>query len=207
MTFPSPHTPTGKLFANPQQLDGWGSAQEVGGVCPCTRTGDFQALTLVSLGFLARDTIASLPHGTNESLQLRVPRALRAECRKPCKPPPAKALQVFRWTCSCNEVTHREQLQLWADRYPEMPFYTILMQYMKLLKDMMQRYSAHCLFGRRELGLQRETVKAAYGNYSMVCRPLWESGKGKVSEKASTASPVESMRLLRVRQDQSETGS
>lgn len=121
--------------------------------------------------------------------------------------PPAKARQVFRWTCSCNEVTQREQLQLWADRYPEMPFHTILMQYVKTLKDMTERYSAHCLFGRRELGLQRKTVKAAYGNYWMVCHLLWESGKGKVSEKASMVSSAEGMWLLRVRQDQSETDS
>lgn len=60
----------GKLFAIPQQLDGWGSAQEVGGACPRTRSHDFQALTLVSLGFLARDMVASLLRGMNESLQL-----------------------------------------------------------------------------------------------------------------------------------------
>lgn len=125
----------------------------------------------------------------------------------PARSPPAKASQVFRWTCSCNEVTHREQLQLWADHDPEMPFHTILMQYMKPLKDMTQSYSAHCLFGRRELGLQREIIKAAYGNYLMVCHPLWESGKRKVSEKASMVSPAGSMWLLRVSQDQSETGS
>lgn len=93
MTFPSSHTPMGKLFANPQQLDGWGSAREVGGVCPCTRTGDFRALTLVSLGFLARDTTASLPRSMNESLQLWVPQVLSAQCRKPCE------------TSSCQGIT------------------------------------------------------------------------------------------------------
>lgn len=172
-------------------------------MCPCTRTGDFQALTLVSLGFLTRDTTACLPCGrvcSCESHKLSVHSA-----GNPTSSPLAKALQVLRWTCSCSEVTHREQLQPWADRYPEMPFHTVLMQHMKPLKDMTQRYSAHCLSGRREFGLQGETVKAAYGNYSMVCHSLWESGNGQ--QKASMVSPAESMWLLKVRQDQSKTGS
>lgn len=155
MTFSSSHTPMGKLFANPQQLDGWSSAQDVGGMRPCTRTDDFQALVLVALAFLAGDTIASLPHGmracSSGSHKLPVPSAGNA-----ARSPPAKALLVFRRTRSHNEVTHREQVQLWADGYPEMPFHTILMQDRKALKDMTQSYPAHCLFGRREWGPQRE---------------------------------------------------
>lgn len=69
MTFLGSHTPMGKLCANPQELQGWGWAQEVGAACACTRTGHFQALAMVPLGFLATDTIASLSCSANESLQ------------------------------------------------------------------------------------------------------------------------------------------
>ena len=48
-------------------------------------TGDLQALTLVSLGFLARDMTTSLPRSVKESLQQWVPQALCAQHRKPCK--------------------------------------------------------------------------------------------------------------------------
>lgn len=116
-------------------------------MCPCTRTSDFQALTLVSLGFLTRDTVASLPCGTVcscASHKLSVHSA-----GNPASSPLAKASQVLRWTCSCSEVTHREQLQPWADCYPEMPFHTILMQHMKPLKDMTQIFSSLPLWKKK----------------------------------------------------------